>query len=102
MIFCVVYPFFIILQMSLWEYQEQASYPPQTIPCPDTVWFAGSFVLRKIKPLGIGIANLINIFNPELIAIGAGVSDAGDLLLDPLKRTLKVRALSTIFPYGED
>jgi len=35
--------------------------------------------------LGIGIANLINIFNPELIAIGAGVSDAEDLLLDPLK-----------------
>jgi len=43
--------------------------------------------------LGIGIANMINIFNPELIVIGAGVSQAGDILLEPLKRTVKARAL---------
>jgi len=43
--------------------------------------------------LGIGIADMINIFNPELIVIGAGVSQAGDILLKPLKRTVKARAL---------
>ncbi len=43
--------------------------------------------------LGIGIANAINIFNPQLVIIGAGVSKAGDLILDPLKRTVKKRAL---------
>ncbi len=43
--------------------------------------------------LGIGIANMINIFNPELIVIGAGVSRAGNILLEPLKRTVKTRAL---------
>jgi len=43
--------------------------------------------------LGIGIANMINIFNPELIVVGAGVSQAGDILLEPLKRTVKARAL---------
>ncbi|KKL82224.1 hypothetical protein LCGC14_1986900 [marine sediment metagenome] len=43
--------------------------------------------------LGIGIADMINIFNPELIVIGAGVSQAGDILLEPLKRTVKARAL---------
>jgi len=43
--------------------------------------------------LGIGIANMINIFNPELIVIGAGVSQAGDILLEPLKRAVKARAL---------
>jgi len=47
--------------------------------------------------LGIGIANLINIFNPELVVIGAGVSRAGDLLLDPLKRTVRARALQQSF-----
>jgi len=47
--------------------------------------------------LGIGIANLINIFNPELVVIGAGVSRAGDLLLEPLKRTVKARALQQSF-----
>ena len=43
--------------------------------------------------LGIGIADMINIFNPELIVIGAGVSQAGNILLEPLKRTVKARAL---------
>ncbi len=43
--------------------------------------------------LGIGIADMINIFNPELIVIGAGVSQAGGILLEPLKRTVKARAL---------
>ncbi len=43
--------------------------------------------------LGIGIADMINIFNPELIVVGAGVSQAGDILLEPLKRTVKARAL---------
>lgn len=43
--------------------------------------------------LGIGIANAINLFNPELVIIGAGVSRAGDFLLNPLRRTVKARAL---------
>lgn len=35
--------------------------------------------------LGEGIAQLINLFNPELIILGGRVSQAGDLLLDPTK-----------------
>lgn len=45
--------------------------------------------------LGIAIANVLNLFNPELVIIGAGVSRAGDLILDPVKRTVKARALET-------
>jgi len=37
--------------------------------------------------LGIGIANAINAFDPEVLAIGGGVSRAGDLLLDPARET---------------
>ena len=33
--------------------------------------------------LGVGIANALNIFDPEVVAIGGGVSVAGDLLLEP-------------------
>ena len=51
--------------------------------------------------LGIGVANLINIFNPELVVVGAGVSRAGDLLLEPLKRTVKARALQQSFQMVE-
>jgi glucokinase len=36
--------------------------------------------------LGIGIANAINLFDPQEIVIGGGVSTAGDLLLDPARR----------------
>jgi glucokinase len=35
--------------------------------------------------LGVGIANAINIFDPEQIVIGGGVSQAGELLLEPAR-----------------
>jgi glucokinase len=37
--------------------------------------------------LGVGIANVINIFDPEVVAIGGGVSAAGELLLGPARET---------------
>ena len=36
--------------------------------------------------LGIGIANAINTFDPDVVAIGGGVSIAGELLLGPATR----------------
>lgn len=36
--------------------------------------------------LGIGIANVINALDPDVVAIGGGVSRAGDLLLEPARR----------------
>lgn len=35
--------------------------------------------------LGVGIANAINMFDPDEVVIGGGVSAAGDLLLKPAK-----------------
>jgi glucokinase len=35
--------------------------------------------------LGIGIANAINLFDPELVVIGGGVANAGELLLEPAR-----------------
>jgi len=37
------------------------------------------------RRVGIGVANVINIFDPEVVAIGGGVSSAGDLLLAPAR-----------------
>lgn len=45
--------------------------------------------------LGIGLVNLVNIFNPELILIGGGVAKTGDLLLQPAIKVVKERAFST-------
>lgn len=41
---------------------------------------------RMTHYLAIGIANYINIFDPEIIAIGGGVSQGGDVFLDKLKK----------------
>ena len=35
--------------------------------------------------LGVGIANAINTFDPDLVVVGGGVSRAGHLLLDPAR-----------------
>jgi glucokinase len=39
--------------------------------------------------LGVGIANALNVFDPEVVAIGGGVSIAGDLLLGPAVEVAK-------------
>jgi glucokinase len=50
------------------------------------------------RRLGAGIASLVNVFNPELVIIGGGFSDAGELILGPARETLAVEAL----PPGRD
>lgn len=39
---------------------------------------------RYIHYLSVGLTNLMHLFNPEIILIGGGISNAGDLLLNPL------------------
>ncbi len=39
------------------------------------------------EALGVGIANAINTFDPDLVIVGGGVSNAGDLLLDPARES---------------
>jgi glucokinase len=38
--------------------------------------------------LGLGLANLVAAYDPELVVVGGGVSEAGDLLLEPARRAL--------------
>ena len=40
------------------------------------------------KNLGTGIADLANIFNPEMVIIGGGVSKMGELLLKPARKVV--------------
>ena len=42
--------------------------------------------------LGVGMVNLVNIFNPEMIVVGGGMAKLGELLLDPARRVMKERA----------
>jgi len=43
--------------------------------------------------LGRAVAGLLNIMNPSLVIIGGDLARLGDLLLDPLRETVKVRTL---------
>ena len=45
------------------------------------------------RHLGVALASLANIFDPDVIVIGGGVAAAGDLLLEPARRELRARAL---------
>ncbi len=47
--------------------------------------------------IGVGLANLINIFNPELIIIGGGLSHMGDMLLRPAMDVVKERAFKASY-----
>ena len=38
------------------------------------------------------MVNLVNIFNPEMIIVGGGVAQMGDLLLKPASQVVKERA----------
>jgi glucokinase len=44
---------------------------------------ATELIARIAYYLGVGLSNLINIFNPEVIVIGGGLSNIGDMLLKP-------------------
>ena len=53
---------------------------------------ANELISRLGFYLGVGLANLVNIFNPELILIGGGVAKMNDLLLQPAISVVKERA----------
>ena len=56
---------------------------------------AREIVGRAAGALGIGIASLINLFNPEIVVIGGGVAQAGQLLLEPMQAVAIQRTLPT-------
>jgi glucokinase len=52
---------------------------------------------RLAIDLGVGISNAVNIFEPELIVIGGGLSVATDLFLDRAVEEASTRALPTLW-----
>jgi predicted NBD/HSP70 family sugar kinase len=45
--------------------------------------------------LGIVVAGLLNLLNPAVVVLGGEITSVGDLLLDPLRVSIRARALST-------
>ena len=42
--------------------------------------------------VGLGVANLIQIYNPEVLIVGGGIAQSGKVLFDPMRRTVQARA----------
>ncbi len=47
--------------------------------------------------IGVGIVNLLHLFNPSLIVIGGSVTKAGDLLFEPIRATVRERAMASYY-----
>ncbi len=63
--------------------------------------FSGDKLAAKVfketgRFLGIGIANLVHLFNPEVIAIGGGVAGAGDFLFEPARKSFREHVMDDI------
>jgi glucokinase len=58
-------------------------------PIANTIWEQAG------ERLGIVLAGVINLINPEIIVLCGGVSRAGTLLLKPIKKTIADRAFRT-------
>ena len=54
--------------------------------------FALEVVTDTARFLGAGVANIVNIFNPEVVVVCGGVTLAGDRLFVPLRSEVKRRA----------
>ena len=80
------------------KYRELANGAPITPYIVCEAAKAGDPVAQRIftivgEYIGIGLASVVNLLNPEKIIIGGGVADAGEYLFNPLTETLKNRAM---------
>ena len=80
---------------------ELAEHPsPETMTALDIAKAAarGDLVAQEIlveagNQLGIAITSLVNLFNPNIVVVGGGVAQTGDLFLEPVRKTVLKRSL---------
>jgi glucokinase len=57
--------------------------------------YSNEVMKETAKFLGTGIANIVNILNPEMVVIAGGVTRAGDHLFVPLRAEVRRRAFKS-------
>ena len=70
----------------LWEYTKDGKFNGRSafLAAEEGDETAKTVVDNYIKYLAVGVANIINIFQPEIFVIGGGVANEGDKLIKPL------------------
>lgn len=56
---------------------------------------ANRILTQAMNYLGVGMANLVNLLNPELLVIGGGLSKMGDRLFEPVRQAIDLRAFAS-------
>ena len=54
---------------------------------------ARDIIARAAEALGVGLVNIIHIFNPEMIILGGGVTQMGPMLMEPVMHVVQERAM---------
>jgi glucokinase len=92
----------IILNGALWRGANFADIPSDDITAERVAVAAqqgdalARFILAEAgKYLGIALAGIVNLLNPERLIVGGGVAQAGEWLLEPARWELRRRALTT-------
>lgn len=57
----------------------------------DTV--AAEIMHRAATLIGVGVVNVLHLYNPEIVVIGGGVMQAGELLFSPIRQVVGERAM---------
>jgi len=54
---------------------------------------ARAIITNAAAAIGVGLVNIIHIFNPEMIILGGGVTQMGPMLMEPALRIVQERAM---------
>lgn len=57
---------------------------------------AKEIIENAMNYLGIGVANAISIFDPEMVIIGGGVASAGDIVFDSVRKVVNKRCFKSM------
>lgn len=83
------------VETSLKNYENITSYEVfQEAKKGDVV--AKEIVDNAMNYLGIGVANAVAIFDPEMVIIGGGVSKVGDILFDTVRNVVNKRCFKSM------
>ncbi len=56
---------------------------------------AGEVMRAAGYALGVGLVNLMHLYDPQVIVLGGGVTNAGELLFGPMREAIQERALES-------
>lgn len=80
--------------------------PRLTIAAIESAALAGDAIARQVATeaseyLGIAVAGLLNLMNPALVVLGGDLANLGELLLEPVRETVRRRTLVSLVAAAE-